>query len=114
MENSYHLFSTAGRDFLALCLEFGPRGDVVRWANSIVEKYASREVILVTHAFVFIDNTRYDWKQTERRQGGNPHSYTMAKTTDHDVSDGEELWMGLCASCVRSMSRALSDAEELN
>lgn len=95
MESSYHLFSAGGRDFLALCLEFGPRADVVRWANSIVEKYSSREVILVTHAFVFIDDTRYDYHQTTRKQGGNPHAYRMAKATDDDVSDGEELWQKL-------------------
>jgi hypothetical protein len=95
MESSYHLFSAAGRDFLALCLEFGPRADVVRWANAVVEKYSSREVILVTHAYVFIDNTRYDWKQTTRRQGGNPHNYAMGKATDQDMCDGEELWQKL-------------------
>jgi hypothetical protein len=95
MESSYHLFSAGDRDFLALCLEFGPRADVVRWANSIVEKYSSREVILVTHAFVYIDDTRYDYHQNTRRQGGNPHSYRMAKATKDDIADGEELWQQL-------------------
>ncbi len=95
MESSYHLFSAADRDFLVLCLEFGPRADVVRWANSIVEKYPAREVILDTHAFVFIDDTRYDYHQNTRRQGGNPHGYRMAKNTNDDVCDGEELWQQL-------------------
>src|ERR1051326_5654599 len=53
MDNSYHLFSAGDRDFLALCLEFGPRADVVRWANSIAAKYPAREIILVTHAFLY-------------------------------------------------------------
>ena len=50
LDNSYHLFSAGGADWLILCLEFGPRNSVVAWANSIVNAYPNRRVILVTHA----------------------------------------------------------------
>jgi Calcineurin-like phosphoesterase len=92
MENSYHLFSAGGRDFLVLALEFGPRADVVRWANEVVVRYPKREAVLVTHAFVYHDDTRYDWAKKGPKQSWNPHSYPLAEATDHDVCDGQELW----------------------
>jgi len=95
IDNSYHLFSAEGRNFLVLCLEFGPRKDVVRWANEVVGKHSDREAILITHAYMYFDDTRYDWKQRGGKQNWNPHSYPVAKASDDDVSDGEELWNGL-------------------
>lgn len=97
LENSYHLFSAAGRDFLVLCLEFGPRADVVRWANEVAEKYAKREAILVTHAYLYFDDSRYDWAKHGKKQSWNPHNYAVAKATHDDVCDGEELWQRLVA-----------------
>src|SRR5262249_28884639 len=58
LENSYHLFSTGGREFLVIALEFGPRRDVVRWANEIVARHKNREAILITHAYMYDDDTR--------------------------------------------------------
>jgi hypothetical protein len=49
----------------------------------------------VTHAYMYCDNTRYDWKAHGELQAWNPHSYRMAEATRHDVSDGEELWQNL-------------------
>jgi len=95
MENSFHLFSAGGREFLVLALEFGPRADVVRWANEVVKKHAKREAILITHAFIYFDETRYDWKKHGTKQNWNPHAYAVAKATKDDVSDGEELWNNL-------------------
>jgi predicted phosphodiesterase len=92
LENSFHLFSAGGRDFLSLCLEFGPRKDVVRWANEIVGRHPQRAVILTTHAYIYFDDTRYDWQQYGPKQHWNPHSYGVAKNSQDDVSDGEELW----------------------
>jgi 3',5'-cyclic AMP phosphodiesterase CpdA len=92
MENSYHLMSAGGRDFLVIALEFGPRADVLRWANEIAGKYPKREAILITHVYIYYDDTRYDWKKLGAKQTWNPHTYAMAKATNDDVSDGEELW----------------------
>jgi predicted phosphodiesterase len=91
-ENSYHLTSAGGRDFLILALEFGPRADVLRWANEVVAKYPARGAILITHAHIYYDSTRYDWKQYGPKQKWNPHSYAVAKATNDDVSDGQEVW----------------------
>jgi predicted phosphodiesterase len=97
MENSYHTFSAGGREFLVLGLEFGPRHDVVRWANDVVARNGNREVILITHALIYFDETRYDWKKYGTKQSWNPHAYGVAKATKDDVSDGDELWNNLIA-----------------
>ena len=91
MDNSFHLFSAGGRNFLVLCLEFGPRRDVVRWANEVVAQHSDREAILVTHAFTYSDNRRYD-KSKPWAQNWNPHAYGIARHNGDDVADGEELW----------------------
>ena len=95
LENSFHLFSAESRKFLVLALEFGPRRDVVRWANEIVSRHKDRSAILITHAYMYYDDTRYDWKKYGEKQTWNPHNYAVAKATADDVSDGEELWSGL-------------------
>jgi hypothetical protein len=95
LENSYHLFSAGGRDFLALMLEFGPRNDVVRWANEVAAKHRDRAAILVTHAYMYYDDSRYDWSQRGKDQKWNPHSYKVAANTADDVNDGEALWQKL-------------------
>lgn len=95
MESSYHLFEAGGRKFLVLALEYGPRNDVIRWANEIADKYADREAILITHAYMYFDETRYDWATRGTSQNWNPHASAMAKTTNDDVNDGEQLWQKL-------------------
>lgn len=95
MENSYHLFSAEGKNFVVICLEFGPRRDVVRWANEVAAKHKDRGAILITHAYIYFDETRYDWKKFGDKQSWNPHAYGVAKATNDDVCDGEELWTEL-------------------
>lgn len=92
MENSFHTFSAAGRDFLVLALEFGPRKDVIRWANKMASNHKKHEIILITHAFIYSDDTRYSWKQYGEKQKWNPHAYPIARNTKDDVTDGDELW----------------------
>ncbi|HEY3391924.1 MAG TPA: metallophosphoesterase [Lacipirellulaceae bacterium] len=91
-DNGYYFFNAGDRAFLVLSLEFGPRNDVVRWANEVVDEHADKSVILITHAFVYYDDTRYDWAKYGAKQHWNPHSYPVAKASNHDVNDGQELW----------------------
>jgi hypothetical protein len=97
VENSFHTFSAGGRNVLVVGLEFGPRKDVVRWANEVVGRHPKHEAILITHAYMYFDDTRYDWKKHGAKQKWNPHAYGVAKATEDDVTDGEELWNGLIA-----------------
>ncbi|HNS98462.1 MAG TPA: metallophosphoesterase [Polyangiaceae bacterium] len=92
LDNSYHLFSAGNRDWIALMLEWGPRRGVVDWANKVLQTYADRTAIVVTHAYLFHDNSRYDRIRDD--QPWNPHHYPTAKLPG-GVSDGEELWNDL-------------------
>src|SRR4030095_14356698 len=95
MENNYQLVEAGDRKFLLLALEFGPRNDVIRWAGETVARFRDREVILLTHAFIYDNDTRYDWKKYGAKQTWNPHTYKVAAATGGDVNDGEELWQKL-------------------
>ncbi len=94
IENSFHLFSAGGSDWIVLALEFGPRNAVIHWANSILDRYPNRRAILITHAFLYLDNTRYDWAAKGDAQAWNPHSYLIDYDAD-GTNDGEELWQKL-------------------
>ncbi len=94
LDSSYHKFEINGQKWLILSLEFGPRNEVITWANQIVSSHPDHKVILLTHAYLYGDNTRYDWKKKGSKQGSNPHSYKISKITNN-VNDGEELWKKL-------------------
>lgn len=94
IENSYHLFSAGGADWLVLALEWSPRNATIAWANSIVDRYPDRRVILITHAFLYSDDTRYDWTAKSTNQWWNPHAYSCDYDSD-GANDGEELWQKL-------------------
>jgi hypothetical protein len=95
-DNSWHTFSGLGEDFLVIALEFGPRNEVVEWAGSVVASHPEHNVILITHAYMYFDETRYDWANKGSSQSWNPHSspYLVALLPG-GVNDGEELWQKL-------------------
>ena len=95
IDNTFQFMEAAGRKFLVIGLEFGPRADVVRWANELAGDHPQHEVVLLTHVFVYNDDTRYDWKKFGPKQASNPHAYGLAKNFGDDVHDGEELWQAL-------------------
>ena len=90
LDNSYHLFSAGGRDWLAIALEFGPRDSVIKWASKVLEKYPDRTAMVVTHAYLYSDDTRYDYINRSE-QKWNPHRYP-ADRLHGSVNDGQELW----------------------
>ena len=96
LENAYYEFTAPdGRDILVVSLEWGPRQQAVAWANQIVgqSKFDDHTAILLTHAYIYHDETRYDWARNldadpNNDQGGNPYSYP----TGNDTNDGQDLW----------------------
>jgi hypothetical protein len=91
MENTFHLFSAGGRDYMVFALEWGPRDQVVAWADSMATLHPRRYKILVTHAYLNNNDFRYDYTDTARPQDFNPHHYGTAG----GVNDGEQLWQKL-------------------
>lgn len=86
-----------------LMLEWTPRTETVAWANSVLPRYPNDRVIVVTHAYLYHDSTRYDWWGKGAKQEWNPYAYGTAKrdpskpATRYNVHpegayDGEMLW----------------------
>ena len=57
-ENFYSVFTVGSRQFLVLALEVYPRDAVLDWANAVVAANPDAEVIVLTHSYMFSDNTR--------------------------------------------------------
>lgn len=88
VDNTYHVFEAGGLDWLVLSLEFGPRNEVLDWANKVVEQHPDHKVILNTHAYMYSDSTRQGGQDWWRPQG-----YGIGKDTGPDApNDGEQIW----------------------
>jgi len=84
LANTYSTFTAPdGRKMLVFSLEFGPRQEVVDWANSIASlpEYEDHTAVLSTHAYM--DLVSQGGRESTR---WNPNQY------GDDVHDGEELW----------------------
>jgi len=90
LDNTYHLFSVGKRNFILLALEWGPRDEVIAWANRLMDLNPDRYGIMITHAYLNNDDLRYDIKDTAHPQDFDPHGYATP-----GVNDGEELWQKL-------------------
>jgi hypothetical protein len=95
IENNYAVFSVTGsrERWLVVSLEFGPRDAVLDWANSALKQHADLPAIIVTHAYLYEDSTRYD-HQRRPDQKWNPHRYPIDMGAG-SVNDGEEIWQKL-------------------
>lgn len=91
-ENIYFKFTNNNQKWLIISLEFAPRNQIIEWANTIISNNIDYKVILLTHAYLYGDNNRYDWNKYGNTQLDTPHSYSIAKNTNHNINDGEELW----------------------
>ncbi len=85
MENCFHLATIGAHAWILLSLEMGPRDVVVQWANAVLGEYADRRALLITHAYLFRENRRYD-HTAGVKQRASPHTWG---------NDGEQLWQKL-------------------
>jgi hypothetical protein len=91
--NSYHLFEANGQSWLIISLEFGPRDAVLAWADGVLKANTQANAIVLTHAYLYLDGTRFDHK-TRTDQAFSPHSYGI-EALPGGVNDGEEIWQKL-------------------
>lgn len=88
MDNTYHIFKAGGLNWLIISLEFGPRNEVLDWANKIVEQHPRHKVIVNTHAYMYSNN--------KRMTDGDiwlPQSYGIGKDSlEKTVNNGEQIW----------------------
>lgn len=93
IENSFEIVATPGGSWLILSLEFGPRDAVLTWADQIAKRHADLPAIVVTHAYLASDATRFD-HVARPDQMWNPHRY-LDDAHPGEVNDGEEIWRKL-------------------
>ncbi|HET6279319.1 MAG TPA: metallophosphoesterase [Polyangia bacterium] len=93
IENNFSIVAAGGRSWLLMSLEFGPRDEVVAWANQVLKSHADKEAIIVTHAYLY-GNDRYDFL-AHPEQVWSPHTYLMVDQPDSTINDGEELFRKL-------------------
>lgn len=94
MENHYSTFEHNGVKYIAIALEWSPRDAVLEWANGLLEEHADHVGIVTTHAYMYADHTRYDWKTRGREQNWNPYAYGTSNDPG-GVNDGEDIWQKL-------------------
>lgn len=58
IEQSYHYFTAGGTDYMLLVLGYKPTNDNLEWADKVVKANPGRQVIVVTHSYLYADGTR--------------------------------------------------------
>lgn len=94
-DNALHVVSTPEGSWHVLALEFGPRDEVVAWAKEQLDAHPSTPTIVLTHAYLYSDHTRYDRRRDDQRWA--PQLYGVART--QSVNEGQELYEKLIAPC---------------
>jgi hypothetical protein len=97
VENNFSLFPAGAGRWLVIALEFGPRDEVLAWADSVLKIYRDVPAIIITHAYLYHDSTRYDFSGAHGAQNFNPHSYIISGQPGTSVNDGEQIWQKLIA-----------------
>ena len=87
--NAAYAFQAGGRPWLILTLEFGPRDAVLSWAGGVLDSMPGVSAIVVTHAYLFTDGTRFDHANGSE-QYSSPHDYDNGQLGG--PNDGEEMW----------------------
>lgn len=88
MDNTYHLFRAGGTDWMILSLEFGPRDNVLVWADRMVKNYPARRVIVLTHAYLHYDNALLGAKPDH---ASLPENMGIAQQTG-GANNGVKMW----------------------
>ena len=70
-ENFYETFTWGGKSYLILVLEYVPRSSALAWAKSVLNSNTDKEVIVVTHSYLYSDSTTVDQCDTSDMNGDN-------------------------------------------
>jgi hypothetical protein len=87
IENSWHELESPHGRVLILSLEMGPPDAVLDWARQVIAMRSPQLTILVTHAYLYHDGTRYDFGSKGSSQSAAPKGYPIP-----GLNDGEDVW----------------------
>ncbi len=90
-DNNYHLWDAPdGTGWIILNLEFGPRDDVMRWADDVLTKHGDRKAMVLTHSYSNFDG-RHDSLGAPLNAEGAGYDYGLTNDP-RGTWDGETLW----------------------
>ncbi len=92
-ENNYSLFEAGGRKWIGIALEWAPRDRTVKWADQLLTRHADRAAVMVTHAYMYFDETKYDY-QVRQDQKWSPYNYGVRQSPE-GINDAGDLWRKL-------------------
>jgi 3',5'-cyclic AMP phosphodiesterase CpdA len=93
IENNYAVVDIGPQQWLVLGLEFGPRDTVLTWADKVLKAFPTLPAIIVTHAYLYGDGTRYNYAVYGSAQAWYPRFYGF--TPQEGINDGEDIWQKL-------------------
>lgn len=79
-ENAFYRLDAGRQKLIVICLEFGPRDEVLAWAGRVADEHPRDRAVVVTHSYMYSDDTRVG-----KGDAYSPHSYGCP-------NDGEEMW----------------------
>ncbi len=82
-ENSYVKLDIAGQKYLFLGLEYGPRNEVLAWADEVMKANPQHKTIIITHCYMYMYG--------ERIKPGDDHNPKAYKGAT-GANDGEDMW----------------------
>lgn len=90
-DNNYHLWDAPdGTGWMILNMEFGPRDDVLRWADEVLTEHGDRKVMVLTHSYNNFDG-RHDALGGPLNGEGAGYNYGLGRDAQGSW-DGEEIW----------------------
>jgi hypothetical protein len=99
IENSYSLIDIGPKQWLILSLEFSPRNAVMDWADAILKAFPDRPAMIVTHAYLYHDGTRYDIAVSGLDDTKPNYQYWIPQfyniTPNEGINDGQAIWQKL-------------------
>jgi len=85
-ENAWFRTEYNGEPFLFLTLEFGPRQEVLDWADSVLSTHNDATALLTTHTYLWVDGTH-----VTKNDDYSPSNYSLGG----DSNNGREMWRKL-------------------
>lgn len=89
--NNFKTFTAPdGTDWVVLSLEFGPRDDVMRWADDVLTTYSDHRAIVLTHHYTNMGDIAGPDSGPLYAEGTGKN-YGMQTTTE-GVNDARDMW----------------------
>lgn len=97
LENAFYSIDLGKVSVGVIILEWSPRKSTVEWANKVIKAHPNHRIMMATHAYLYSDSTRYDFKKHGTSQEWNPLAYPTSKSDGAAEGnyDGEMLWQAV-------------------